>query len=392
MVWIGDIDIPILTEKDTSISRDTIEKNFVDSPPQVYELTADLESGTYSAYLHEDLHSRNETFEEQIDSVISLPDRHVTECPISVAGDEGYILIDSVTSTVTPSRELREAEMDLRFFDNDVFRPAIDLLPQRFSDTFLPTPEESIYPLPSSVQNVVDSNGSITPEYTISTEDGDIDLYLYSGDNIFEYDQPSDFASAERVAPVRLYQSLNGQRVYSDEKTIGTGCILENGLLRGEFNDTQANIHYYDGSWGQVGDVNVGAADGYSPENMRETIELSFVDSFNVFEFRGLPVFRFDVDSVTDFTFNGSETLSTGDTSTNWFRTVTDASNREIILIRTSEDGSFYDDGSVLRVENLTSGTEYTFFIGVVPGNIPAADFARYIYCRGTWKETLVQR
>jgi len=392
-VYFGDVIIPWISDKDTSIERETVEKNFVDSPPQVYELTPSLEAGTYSAVHNETIHPRNESFAEQIDAAQSMPQRHVTEFPFEIAGDTGHVMVGSVTSSTTPSNEMRTSDMELRFLEDSVYQPAFVLEAESFNDTFDSSPIESVVALPDTVENVQDDDSNaLTPVYSITGEDGTIDLYKYSTREIISYDRNStDFASDERVNAVRLYRS-DDQRIYSDSRTIDVSSTLENGKIRAVYADTQTNVSVYDTSWRQIGNINAGADDGYAPTNENYEVEVDFLNSFNSTIYKEHPVIQYDISGISSFTFMSNEDLTTQDTASSWYRVVSNVSGDDIILVRTSMDGSFNDDISTLEVNSLSTGTEYTFFIGIVPGGATYDEFARYVYNRGIQKRNLVQR
>lgn len=400
-VNFGDIIIPFLTSKDTSIDRNVTEKNFVDSPPQVFELNSNLEAGTYSAILNESIHPRNESFEEQMDAVQSMPARHVTEFPFEVGGDRGHIMVNSATSTISPSLETRESEIDIRFFEQETYRPGAVVSSFAFDDSYSPSPVESVYPVPSTAQNVVDGNGnSLSPTYTVYGEDGSLDLYPYSGKTTIEFDRPADYSSGEQINPVRVYNS-EGERIYSDSKILDVGSQIDNGLIRATYNDTSTNLEFFDESWGNIGSFNASASKGYCVDNTNYEVNADFITGCTTEVWRGFPVVRFDVSGGTSYSVTSSSSFTTVDSSTNWYRVVEDSNDQQIVFVRTTTDGSFTTDSSSVGVDSLFETKNYTFFVGIVPreedsvGNgytVNYSDFARYIYNRGSWKRTLVQR
>lgn len=394
MVWFGDIDIPWITDKDTSIDREVIEKNFAERPPDVFELTPDLESGTYTAVLNENVHSRSETFGEQTDAVQSMPSRHVTEFPVDINGEVGHVMVDTSTVAIFPSLEIREAEMDLRFMEKKDYKPGFVLEADHYNSNFTPTPKESLVAIPNKASNIQDSaDNTLSPQFTLSAEDGDLDLYLYDDNReAYDFERPSDYTSGERISPVRLYKSIGGERVYSDSDSLENyGYSLENGLVRFEHNQSQNNVYIYDGSWTQIGNLNISGDDGYAPTNRNYQVEVDLINEYTSSLLRGFTVGRFDIAGTTSFTFSTNDTLSTGSTA-NWYRTVTNGNGDEIILIRTSSDGSFSDDSSTLEVTGLTSSKHYTLYFGFVPSSPTTSDYARYVYNIGSWKRTLIQK
>lgn len=387
MPYFGDIFIPWITSKDTSISRDIAEKNFVDAPPQVFELNENLESGTYTLILNEKVHDRNESFEEQLDAVNSLSATHATELPYAVGGDKGHIVVENATTSITPSNEMREGEVDIRFLEEESFQPAITVEASAIADSFSPTPVESVVPIPSG------ATVSQTPEFTLTSEDGDIDFYSYTGRETIDYTLPSDYPSVEKTGPVRVYRS-DGERVYSDMRSIDIGSECDNSVVRANFGANNATISYYDSGWNAIGDVNVEASEGYAPENSNYIAELDMVNSnYTSTVYKGIPLVRFDVFDTTSFTFTSTESVTTADGSGNEYYSVTmDSSGYEMVVIRTDTDGSFSEGADNISVTGLNSSSDYTFFVGVVPSNVSVSDLSRWMYNRGTWRRTMVQK
>lgn len=387
-VYFGDICVPWLTSKDTSIDREVVEKNFVDSPPQVFELIPNLEAGSYSAILNETVQDKNESFEEQIDAVLSMPSRHATEFPVEVAGDKGHVVVETSSTTTFPSKEVREAEMEIRFTDHSNYGPAVSTKPFAISDAYSPTPVESLYPI-ASTENVLNK----TPQFTITTEDGDLDYYLYSSSEVIEYERDTtEFSLGERIAPVRLYDT-NDLRIYSDMKAVGPGTRVENSLIRIEHNSSTSTVEYYDGTWKEIGDIDFGVSDGYPMVNENEQVLLEFVSGDESSVFKGYPLVQIDFSSKTSISLTPTENITVADDSQDWYQTVTmDSSGYELIIIKTSTDGSLSNDSTSLSWDSIGSSNEYTAFVGAVPSQVSASDYARYVYNRGSWRRSLTQR
>jgi len=410
MVFLGDIDIPWVVDKSTSINRDVVEKNFVEEPPQVYELTPDLESGTYSAILHETVHARNETFTEQIDAVRSLPDRHPSELPIDLAGDAGHVAVNASSSSLTPSEEIREASLELRFLEQEDYRPAVIGTAQSFSEDFDTTPVESVIPIPSVAKDVEDEDGnSLSPEYTVETEEEEVGYYLYDTDRtVIEYSLPSDEGQVERTAPVRLY-SVDGnygqdygnsyggemQRVYSDYKAFEY-VTARNGLIDATPDNNVCTFWRYHASsddWSKLGAVQLGSTDGYGEEVANYSTTVNFVDGYNLTLDRGATVAKFEqVTDTSEFEFDANNTLQNGQDN-GYYYNVSDSEGNELILIRQSSDGQFDQSGGSISVDGLDKNKEYTFYVGhVLTNSVSVSDYASYVSNRGLWDRSLVQR
>lgn len=409
MPWLGDIFIPWITSKDTSISRNVIEKNFVDEPPQVFELNNDLESGSYSLILNETIHNRNETFKEQMDSVVSMPSRHGSEFPFSLAGDTGHLVINSSSAAITPSQEIRTGEAELRFLDDSTFRPSfkVEALPE--SSDFSPTPEESILPLSTDVESVEsDTNGSRSPAYTLTSEEGGIDFYTYTSEEMIEYDRNStDYTVDERTSPVRAFSvegnygdnygdSYGGDkfRVYSSEYPIRYP-VLDNGIIQEYASGSSVSIYEYQSAsddWDHIGSVDLGNDIGYLSEGGNYRSQVTFPDNYSSSIFKGFPAVRFsEVSGSTSFTFSARYALDSG-TDNGYYYTASDSDGNDLFVLRTSTDGSFAQSDDEIRVEGLSSSLEYDFYVGYIPSSFAVSDLMRFIFNRGEWKRNLVQR
>lgn len=385
MPYFGDIFIPWLTSKDTSIAKDTVEKNFVDEPPQVYELTPDLEAGTYTAILNETVHDKNESFAEQQDAVLSMVSRHGTEFPFSVAGDDGYVIVNGANTSIDPRQEIRDASIDVRFLSDNDYNAAVVVTPSiPIGADFdsITEPHESIIALPSSVSVLNE-----TANFTVTTEEGDLDYYIVSSKNVVEYEETN--LDSQQQSICRSFDS-DGLRVYSDSQVLSPGSVLTNSLIRSTYTQTESKIDFYDGSWSTVGSVQLPFGTGYTPENINREIELDFINDNKSQINRGFSVVKYTFDEETQFAFDTTDSvslISDEDYYAHW----EDGSGRDIIVVRTSSDGSFYTDTSELGIQNLTSSTEYEVFVGVVPSAFTVDDYARYVYNIGNRRNTFVQ-
>lgn len=404
MPYFGDIDIPFFTEKSTSISKDVVEKNFVDEPPQAFELSADLEAGTYTVILHEDFHERNESLGEQKDAVRSMAARHPAEFPLSISGDNGFIIVDAASLSVIPSEEYREAELGIRFMDRDTYRSAIGVESEYTNSEFEPTPKESVLAIPSTSSNVKNSSGSLTPEFSIETEEGTLDLYQY-GDSreTIEFDVgevSSDGRPDEGMSPVRIrdgsgnYTSTGEYRFYSSAR-YSSDIVIDNGIVRGESDGALSSIFRYHSSsdgWDGIGSVQLSNGVGYPSVQENYGSTFSFVDEYDLTSYRGYSVLKYSGVTGTDtFTFDSNYSLDSG-TDNNYYYTAPDSEGNDLLVVRTSTDGSFAQSNGEIRVENLSTTNEYTFFAGFAPSGVTIDDYARYVYNRGSWRRMLVQR
>ena len=381
MTYFGDIAIPWVSEKDTSVTKEVIEKNFVDKAPDVYELNTNLESGSYSIILNEEYHPRNESFEEQHDAVLSMPSRHASEFPVDVGGDIGYVDVTSSTTTSTPQQEIDEGEISIYFYESDEYSPAVKSIldEDRFSN-FVVEPVESLIGFPSFI-NVVGE----TSDYTIPSEDGDIDLYIVTSGEVLEFNS-ADIVEAEQESICRLFDGEDN-RVYSDSKDIHFGSNIENSLIDITFNGNSSSIEYYSGSWNDLGQVELASDYGYASDNSNDFITVEFINDNGASIYRGFPCveYNFEGESTFTHTLDGS-LVSEEDYYLHYQNTLGD----DMVMVRKSSDGLFFDSSSAFGVEQLNTSKEYNIFIGYVPDGIPVEDYARYVYYLDKTPRTMI--
>ena len=319
-VWFGDIGVAFITDKDTDISKNNVDKNFVDNPPVVYGLTSDIESGSYNIGLHEELHPRSETFKEQRDGVRSMVERSAGDLPFDMSGDQGHLVVEGSTTSITPSAEIERASIDIRFLNDSEYQPAFLVKPGPFDGEYEPTPVESLIPIPSEITSVDADGVSATSNFTVTTEDGDMEYYKYSSEAVFSYDIPNsiDYTLPERIAPVRVTD--DGERIYSTDRLVETTPTLSNGIIEAEYNSTQVDFSVYDSSWSDIGNVSVSRDEGYPATNTNYKSEVSFLNGYDSTMYRGYPAVQFDIDGISDFTFNPSPALASQDESTDHYR------------------------------------------------------------------------
>ncbi len=388
MTWFGDIDIPWLTDKDTSITKDVIEKNFVDEPPQVYELTPNLEAGTYTLILNEKYHNKNESMSEQEDAVLSMVPRHGTEFPFAISGDKGYALVESASVTTTPTLEIRNGDVEIRFLDIEKYRSAVKTKPKPLPRSNFNTssdPIESIIAFPSNL-DIIDYNS----DYTVSTEEGNIDLYVFSDRTVFEYNELDNVYESQQIAICRLFNS-DGERLYSDSKVIDNNSYISNGLIKNIYLNDRADLEYYDGEWNDIGSSLIPFNDGYASTNENDEIECQFVNGNRSSLYRGFSVVRYDFTDESSFEFEPYKSF-TKESVEDYYSHYVDEDGHDLILLRTSNDGNFFNGDDVFGIENLFTSNEYTVYVGVVPENIPVSDYARYVYNFGNRERTFTQK
>lgn len=390
MPYFGNIFIPWITDKDTSISKDTVEKNFVDEDAQVYELTPDLEAGTYSAILNEAYHDKNESFDVQQDAVMSMVERHGSEFPFSSTGDDGYAVADSSSISIDSRQEIREAELSLRFLQQSDYNPAVRIVPRDLPRSdFSITPSETLASLPSSISN---ANG-LTADFTITGEDSDIDLYIISDQTVLKYTQDAnDITLSENLNICKSFDDV-GNRVYSSNPDLGLGSQLSNGLVRSDTADLSSSFDYYDGTWTTLGSVEIPCDVGYTSENGNNEIKLNYINGNKQSIYRGFPMFRYDFTSETDFTFNSNVGVSLVNSDT-WYGIWDNANTVTLFSVIDTSGASISTDTTNDNVgwTGLDSAKDYRVYFGVIPPSIPNTDFVRYVYNLGFRSRTFTHK
>jgi len=226
-----------------------------------------------------------------------------------------------------------------------------------------------------------------TADFTISTEDTDLDLYIVDSSTVYEYNEDStDMSKSQRESICRLYNS-NDLRLYSDSKIVDNGSYINNSLVRIDYDSSSSTIEYYDGGWVTIGDVQLPFDDGYASENTNDEITTEFVNGSQSSVYRGLSAVEYTFDSQTAFSFSVDATLQN---STNYYAHWNDGTY-DIIIVRESSDGSFFTNASTIGVDSLTTSTEYTNYVAIVPPSISVSDYARYVYNLGRRSRTFTQ-
>lgn len=395
MVSFGDVEIPWITEKDSSISKDIVEKNFVDRPPEVYELTSNLESGTYSLILNESVQEKDETFVEQEDAVLSMVSRHGTEFPFASAGDSGYIVVESASVNTFPSLEIKEAEVEIRFLDDDVYYSGVraEAKPIRRGDYDVEaTPVESVVAFPTNL-NVSSNGSSLSPDYQVNTEDEVLDLYVFDEKTVFEFEEYNiDRTYSQTESICRLF-TLTGERIYSGDIAIESDGYINNSLVEVDYQDDRSHIDYYDGSeWQGIGRANLTLGDGHASVNTNDEIELTFVNGYRSSVYRGLSAASYTFDKKDRFYFTFDEDNFTEISLEDYYGHWQDANGNDVIVVNPFEDGDFFTYTNAAAIESLIPGTEYTIYVAVVPDGINASDYARYLYNHGRRMRTFTQK
>lgn len=397
-VWFGDVGIALLTDKDTSISRNTVNKNFVSSPSQVYQLNSDIEDGSYSVIFNKEMHPSNQTLREQRDAVRSMPSRHPAEFPFNHAGDKGHIAVEETTVSITPSEEIDEGEISLRFLNYDDYKPGFRLLTEPLSDDFSVS-DETIIPIPNSVSDVKDSNdNSLSPEYSDTTDEGyDIDYYTCS-DNVYYYLLSDDsFTSPEREGKNMVLDISTAERFYSDISEFHANKALANGLIF--FSAFSGLALYIQGAGSKIFDIIMDIPDSFrlsQTGNYQTSLKNSNGTTLTLY--KSLPFARIEFNSSKIKTSNDNElTLDAGftiDTSTdnNYYYLMTDSNGKDYIFVRSNSVGSFTESGGTISWTNLNPDSEYSAFFGYVPSNVSHSDLATWAFNMGDIQRTMVQK
>lgn len=110
---VGNKEIPLLVSKSTSVSRDTIVKDFVEQDSELFQDNRSFESGTYSAFLNPDNHSQGKSIEKQMEDVRTILDRTAESNDIEYTDGTAYLAVQSISDVIDVNPNLREVELDV---------------------------------------------------------------------------------------------------------------------------------------------------------------------------------------------------------------------------------------------------------------------------------------
>jgi len=372
MVWFGDIDIPVVSNKDTDISVETISTNFVDNPPRAYKLYSTLESGTYELFLNQNIHRRKENLNQQKDAVLSMVNRHSTEFPV----EDGFVSLNTVNHSTTPSEMFDEVSVSLHHLEYPEYTLGYKANAYNESETHSLS-DVSYIGIPDVV-DVVDE----TPIFSFDSEGGLLQYYQYEKEELLEVDYPTFDSEIERVSPCRVYSSSD--RVYSQSEEV-QNFSLNNGVVRADEDSDSMQLYFYDSQWINVASIPLNYNVGYTTLNENKTIELSLIESDDLRIYRSLPFvqkqgvtgsveFNTDIDSVLEETEEYISALT--------------IDGYEIILIGSESEGSFASDVSGIYLNDINSPIDV--YYGVVPDPMSREQVKQMALSRGRVKRTFV--
>jgi hypothetical protein len=382
MVWIGDIDVPIISSQNSDLILETIDKDFVDNPPQSYKLYSNLEAGTYSFLLVEETHARSHSLQEQRDAMLGMVERHGTEFPINYRSDTGFLIANSLDLFETSSELYDEAEMDVRFMPYDDYKAGLITNAENHSTDFTVT-EESLFAVDSSVN--VYKNGSLKSGYaTITTDDGDVDYYWYSDDTLGLEIDPFD-SEYERVGLCRLFSS---GRIYSTRKPIGE-FVLNNSIVKADFANNESVISAFDSNWSEIATVPFAHTDGYVEKNTNDSIICHSTTDESASIYRAIPAVEYGIKNRSKFEvqFTTNSVVS----QDNHYIAVSDDSGNEIIVVKGEDVGSDFQVNSDSITVDSIGNEETTYFVGFVPSELTAEEVARASFSRGNLRRTFLK-
>lgn len=410
MPYFGDIFVPWITETDTSITKNTVEKNFVDEAPEVFEITTNLESGSYSLIFNEDQHPRQESFTEQKDAVRSMPTRHGTEFPVEFAGNKGYVVVNGSTVNTTPSEEIQEGEINILFLDEEDYKAAFKVRSFSAKDPFdTPDPDsdyQGILALPQEAQNVTSDFG-ISPDFSIEGEDGVMGFYDYERfQQTISYDPPSDdFTALPRINPCRITDS-SGNRVYSD-KAIQSGSVISNGVARVErtISDNFAFEFYHGGDWiliDELVDDIFNSEYGYASINENMEVVVDWTEQVSVRMLRGHPMFELQLTGSfvekpeSNFiSFFYGDTLideNVGDDENQYIVVEDNDTGLQAFITAFNDINLSWNDGEFTISGRFDEDVDYSFHIGIIPPEVNYLTYIDRLYNLGSYQKTFVEK
>lgn len=381
MVWFGDVDVPIISDVGTAFNVETVNTNFVDNAPQSYKLYSELEQGTYTVFLNQEIHERSETLSEQRDSLTGMVERHGSEFPINDRSEEGFLLVDAVDIFQTSSEMVDEAEIDTRYLSSDEYKGAIRCNSINITDDF-DIEEKSLIPTPSTVS--VEKDGiSVNPYKTISYSGTDVDYYEYET-GTFSWIKNNFDSSYERKIPVRL--TSESERIYSTDNVL-TDFKIDNVCASVESDSQNNNTIIKNPDGGTVAEVDFTYSDGYTTINTNDIVNVHSTGDETITSFRGYPFFRYDINNRTDFEVNVNSLTEVEED--NHYIVVSNGNGDDVIVVRAEDIGSFTTDNTTVSVE--VNGAETSFFVGYVPNNLSYEETARVAFSRGSWRRTFLK-
>lgn len=380
MTWFGDVDVPILSDKGTAVTIETINTNFVDNPPQSFKLYSTLEQGSYTVFLNQELHERSETLSEQRDALLGMVERHGTEFPVNDSTSEGFVVVDTADIFDTPSQMFDECEIELRYMPYNKYKSAVVCNANAKTNDFDVT-ESGLFATPSFVD--VQKNGTNTsPQYSIDYSGLIVDYYEYSDSDIISWNQNNLDSTVERDIPVRLYSP---HRIYSVEKNIDNAEI-NNQIVSVELLPSTNNSKISDNS-SVFAEVGYQHSEGYIEENTNDVVSVVSINNEKITAYRGYPFIEYEVEDRADF-FVDVDSPSIV-TQQDYYIVVQDSSGRDVFIVRTTDEGAFTVDSQGVTVPS--DGTQSSFFVGYVPNGLSSQEIAQSAYTRGSWRRTFVR-
>lgn len=262
MTWIGDVYISFITDEGFSQSRDTVERNFVDSDPTIAEFEAQLQSGDVSLVLIESTHPDNMSLENQRNGIYKLVKMPANQCPFDFLSETGHLSIDSASVPRVPELDAWNGTISVRYMPDSLYQPANIPNPQLIENDYSVTKQGTIALL-NSIGTVYERDPDTGAMSQVAASDSvDIDggtLEVYNVDDMqYVYNYPSDYTEPVRTSKVTVWKhnySNDWTRVFNNEYS--PDLVVQNGYLRFMFNDPQdfnTHMYWYDGaSWNDAG-------------------------------------------------------------------------------------------------------------------------------------------
>lgn len=405
--WFGDIGIPWIISRDTSISKETIEKNFARQPPYIFEKDPETESGSYTAILNKEAHEEDWDLNKQEDAVLSMAGRNPVELPFQVSNTRGHIYVtNSSVSRRLSSDDYTDISLDVKFYP-DEFYPAFRLKSKEISRKGH-TDYRSAVPISSAAGDVVDSSGDVlSPEFSIPSHTGDIDFYEYT-DDVYTYERnDSEYHLDEYIGTVNVRDRRFDQERQM-RSLLGISGSIENDIYRADITPPGGGDYHIEtyfredgGIWRHSGEIeydNPGSLFILDYSNYSSTISSPDFDNVrDIRMFKGYPMVSLSAESEmsTSYYMEGATEVSSGDApETQYvvmghperdFKLIAISGNPDI-PIETSGDLSLEYDSS-----NATDSTNFEVFFGVLPDGVDSEKYADYVINISEWKRTLVK-
>lgn len=414
--WFGRTPI-ILTSAEADMSRDTVEKNFVEQPAEVFELNQNIEEESFNLIMNEALNPKGQSISEQRKMIRSMPYRIGHDFPVKVGADVGHFIPTSSTANITPSQEIEEGSMSGKFIEYPDYKPGFRINTRDSADVLNDTVNVIFGEVDDGSHNTSLNKGTRN-SFEFSTADGqnytypvEIEKSLDSPELIY-YDSigETNFYTHEKISPVEIVKS-NGEEIHT-ETGLSDGDYIQNNLIRATYYTNisernsnigltgEAGFEYsivFDSSYEPIGQLVLNNIDTpYPSDNSNYKVSLDCYGgsgNIDVEMYKFIPSLRIQntTEEIIRFYFEGS---NTEEKNRSWgTQRYFDSLTTDIFFTVNSENSSVsgYLLGDSVEIdhgsnpdEKIDIGTEYT------SDNLSELDLFKSFYAMDDYKPVFV--